>query len=104
MEPFNINIGYGDNAVTLTILPMAEHHYKVIYYGAIIGAVKYQSDSWDVIQAEDLEAGDLPFYQHDANSDKVDVILNEATVDEIGEEIDGILHVKDDVLRVEEEL
>ena len=91
MEPFNIKIGYGANQVTLTIFPIDEYQYKVIYYGAILGAVKYDIDCWESIPSEELEADDLPLYQHDVNSGRIYLILNEATVDEIGNEIEDLL-------------
>jgi len=96
MKPFNIKIGYGANEVTLTILPSDDHHYKVIYYGAVLGALKYDQDCWELIEQDQLEAGDLPYYQHDVNSGNVNVILNPATVDEIGEEIEHILQTEED--------
>jgi hypothetical protein len=87
MEPFNVKIGYGANEVTLTVLPTNEKEYKIIYYGAVLGAVKYQQDCWELIPLADLEAGDLPYYHHDVNSGNINVILDDATVDAIGEEI-----------------
>ncbi|MEJ7558171.1 MAG: hypothetical protein WKF66_07665 [Pedobacter sp.] len=97
MEPFNIKIGYGDNNVTLTILPTSDQQYKVIYFGAILGAVKYEADCWDLVSEEELQAGDLPFYRHDLNSDRANVILDEATIDEIGEEIEITLRLEKDI-------
>ncbi len=44
MEAFNIRIGYGENEVTLTILPTSDGYYKVIYYGGILGAVILEND------------------------------------------------------------
>jgi hypothetical protein len=89
MEPFNIKICYGDNDVTLTILPMPDNQYKVIYYGAILGALKHETDTWEVIPPDDLEAGDLPFYQH--NSDNINIILDAPTVGGIGHEIEYVI-------------
>jgi hypothetical protein len=97
MEPFNIKIGYEDADVTLTILPIAEHQYKVIYFGAVLGAVQYLTGGWESIPVEELEAGDLPYYQHDSNSDKANLILNESTVDEIGEKIEHSLGTEKDL-------
>lgn len=91
MEPFNIKIGYGANEVTLTILPIGDQQFKVIYYAAVLGGVKYVVDCWEAIAPEDLEAGDLPFYHHDVNSGNVNIVLNDATVDEIGAEIEHLL-------------
>ncbi len=97
MEPFNIKIGYGVNEVTLTILPADNDCYKVIYSGAIIGAVKLDIDCWESVPEEDIVAGDLPFYKHNLSSGKPNIILNEATVDEIGDEIEHILRGDEDL-------
>ncbi|TDQ08195.1 hypothetical protein [Pedobacter metabolipauper] len=96
MEPFNIKIGYGEKEVTLTILPTDEAYYKVIYYGAILGAIRYQADdSWELVPEEEIIAGDLPMYVHDLKADRLDVVLNDTVVDEIGEEIEIILKLND---------
>lgn len=89
MEVFNIKIGFGDNEVTLTILPMEEGYYKVIYYGGILGAVRLDKDhtTWEKVPDEEIEAGDLPFYKHNLSADRLDVVLDEHTVHQIGEEI-----------------
>lgn len=93
MEVFNIKIGYGDNEITLTILPTAQKYYKVIYYGGILGAIRLKKDhsSWEQVPEEEIEAGDLPFYKHDINADRPDILLDENTIRKIGEEIE---HVK----------
>lgn len=89
MDVFNIKIGFGDNEVTLTILPMEEGYYKVIYFGGILGAVRLDTDhtTWEKVPDEEIEAGDLPLYRHDLSADRLDVVLDEHTVQRIGEEI-----------------
>jgi hypothetical protein len=91
MEVFNIKIGFGANEVTLTILPMDEGYYKVIYYGGILGAVRLDNDhmTWEKVPDDEIEAGDLPFYRHDLSADRLDVVLDEHTVHQIGEEINA---------------
>lgn len=86
--PFNIKIGYGQKEVTLTILPTDEGYYKVIYYGGILGAVCFDGDDWDLMDAEDVVAGDLPPYEPPLNGDRLEIVLNELTVDRIGREIE----------------
>lgn len=88
MKVFNIKIGFGDNELTLTILP-AEEYYKVIYYGGILGAVRLESDNetWEKVPDEEVEPGDLPLYKHDLTADRLDVVLDEHTIQRIGEEI-----------------
>lgn len=89
MEAFNIRIGYGENEVTLTILPTSDGYYKVIYYGGILGAVRLEDDmeSWEKVPDDEIIAGDLPLYKHDLTADRLDVVLDEITVKRIGEEI-----------------
>ncbi len=91
MEPFNIKIGYGEKEVTLTILPIEAGYYKVIYYGGILGAVCYDepSDCWQAVPKEDIEAGDLPLYEHDLKADRLDIVLNDGCIQEIGNEIEA---------------
>lgn len=90
MEVFNIKIGFGKNEVTLTILP-TEKYYKVIYYGAVLGAVRPEEDNetWEKVPDEEVEAGDLPFYVHNLSADRLDVVLDNVTVHRIGEEINA---------------
>ena len=89
MEVFNIKIGFGANEITLTILPTEEGYYKVIYYGGILGAIRLDKDHhiWEKVADDDLEAGDLPVYKHDLTADRLDIVLDEHTVQRIGEEI-----------------
>lgn len=84
---FNIKFGYGQKEVTLTILPH-EDYYKVIYFGGIMGAVRYVDNDWDLIEADQLEGGDLPLYTPDLNGDRLEVVLDENSVDTIGQEIE----------------
>ena len=93
MEPFNIKVGFSENEVTLTILP-TENFYKVIYYGAILGAVKYKNDTdgWELMSRDEYIAGDLPFYIHDLSSDRLEFVLDDNTVDHIGTEIENALY------------
>jgi len=89
MEPFNIKVGFGEREVTLTIMPH-EAYYKVIYYGGILGAVRFENDTdlWEIVPADEVEAGDLPMYQDDLSGDRLKIVLDDETVDEIGEEIE----------------
>lgn len=84
---FNIKFGYGQQEVTLTILPK-EEYFKVIYFGGIMGAVRVLEGEWDLIEVEDLEGGDLPLYAPDLKGERLEVVLDEDTVDAIGREIE----------------
>jgi hypothetical protein len=94
MDPFNIKIKYGTQEVTLTILPTEEEYYKVIYYGAILGAVCFDGEHWDQVPLEQIAAGDLPFYEPGSNGDRVEIEMTDYVIDRIGEEID--LYVDDE--------
>lgn len=89
MKVFNVKIGFGKNELTLTVLPSLEGYYKIIYYGAILGAIRLENDNetWERVPDEEIEAGDLPLYQHDLTADRLDIVLDEHTVHRIGEEI-----------------
>ncbi|WP_158799737.1 hypothetical protein [Pedobacter sp. L105] len=90
MEVFNVKIGFGENELTLTILP-TDNYYKVIYYGGVLGAIRPEDNhaSWEKVPDEDVEAGDLPLYKHDLTADRLDIVLDESTVNLIGEEINA---------------
>jgi hypothetical protein len=87
-ETFNIKVGYGKKEVTLTILE-TEDYYKVIYFGGIMGAVRCIDGEWDLIGLEELPGGDLPQYSPDLNGDRLEIVLDELTVDAIGAEIES---------------
>ena len=89
MEPFNIKVGYGEREVTLTILP-TDGYYKVIYYAGILGAIRYDHDAgyWEIVPPEELPVADLPNYVHDLSSDRLEIVLTDETVAEIGNEIE----------------
>lgn len=89
MDVFNIKIGFGENELTLTILPTEEGHYKIIYYGGVLGAIRLEADNetWEKVPEDELEAGDLPFYKHDLTADRLEIVLDDPIVTRIGEEI-----------------
>lgn len=96
-KAFNVRVGYGDNEVTLTILPSKENYYKVIYYGGVMGAVCFNGEIWDLIDKEDVEPGDLPLYEPEIKGERLDIVLDGAIVEEIGEEIELYLAKPDDL-------
>jgi hypothetical protein len=93
MEMFNIKVGFGEQEVTLTILPTTHNYYLVMYFGGIIGAVRMDTDGefWEQVPDEEIIATDLPLYQPDLEADRLDVVLCEDTVSHIGEEITIVL-------------
>lgn len=94
-EAFNIKVGYGEKEVTLTILPHEEGYYKVIYFGGIMGGVYCRDGDWELMGIEEIEAGDLPFYIPDLKGERLEVLLDEITVDAIGNEIE-LYYLDDD--------
>jgi hypothetical protein len=88
MKPFNIKVGYGDNEVTLTILPENKKQYKVIYYGAVLGAVRLdEHNCWEQVPEDEVEVGDLPPFEPDYKDDRLEFVLNDDTAEDIGIEI-----------------
>ncbi len=87
MESFNIKISYGTNEVTLTILPTDNDYYKVIYYGGVLGAVCFDGNDWEAVAPENLEAGDLPFYEPGRPGERIEIELTDHVIDRIGWEI-----------------
>ncbi|MDR6782513.1 hypothetical protein ABIE26_000999 [Pedobacter africanus] len=93
MEPFNIKVGFGEKEVTLTILPTKEGYYKVIYFGGIVGAVRPEADGegWEQVDEDEITAGDLPPYEPNLNADRLNFVMSEYIISNIGEEISAIL-------------
>lgn len=87
-EPFNIKIGYGENEVTLTILPVGDNYFKVIYFGGVMGAVYFNGEEWDLIEKDEVKPGDLPLYHPELNGERLEIVLDQLTVAAIGEEIE----------------
>jgi hypothetical protein len=93
MEPFNIKLSVSGQTATLTILPADLGLFKIVYYGAVMGAVRAPEDGkdWTLVPEEELVAGDLPFYQATLDSDRVNVRLDDVTVKTIGAEIQNTI-------------
>jgi hypothetical protein len=86
-EAFNIKIGFGINEITLTILQHKDY-YKVIYFGGIMGAVHQTDGDWELMNPEEVDAGDLPQYTPALKGERLEIVLDEHTVDAIGREIE----------------
>lgn len=89
MEPFNIKISPKRQIVTLTILPEALY-FKIIYYGAIVGAVKKVANDWVAIPTDDIEPGDLPLYEYKQSNiaEQPNFELSLRLIRQIGKEIE----------------
>lgn len=86
-EAFNVKIGYDSREVTLTIL-RAVNYYKVIYFGGVMGGVRFTDGKWELIDPEELEAGDLPLYTPDQKGERLEITLNKDIAEAIGKEIE----------------
>jgi len=90
MEPFNIKITSQNQPIVLTVLPTDKGYYKVIYFGAILAALKQQeSNIWELIEREEMEAGDLPYYLPNAAGDRIEIILDQKFVADVGAAIEA---------------
>ena len=89
MDPFNIKVSYQDQVVSLTILPETAY-YKIIYYGAIVGAVRKVASDWKAVPAEEIAPGDLPLYDYKQSNtaEQPNFKLDNTTIIQIGKEIE----------------
>lgn len=63
-------------------------YYKVIYFGGIMGAVKQINEDWELMDPQEVDAGNLPQYITDLKGERLEIVLEEHTVDAIGSEIE----------------
>ncbi|MBB5437956.1 hypothetical protein HDC92_001630 [Pedobacter sp. AK017] len=91
MDPFNIIIRVDGAQVDLNIHPQEAGTYKIVYHGALIGEIFMGSDgeNWEAITADELQPGGFPIYEYDETSGHQDILLDEATVQEIGRQINS---------------
>lgn len=93
MEPFNIKISHGSRQLTLTILPLEDDVFKIIYYNGILGGVKKQRKQWELLSLDEVAGEDLPFYEPKHGEDRIEIELTEQIADRIGVEIE--LHLEE---------
>lgn len=91
MDPFNIIINVNKERIDLNIHPQEAGTYKIIYHGALLGEIFMGNDgeNWEAVTADELEPGGFPVYEYDETSGHQDILLDEATVQEIGKKITG---------------
>lgn len=100
MGPFNIKIVHKDLEITLTILPDVQRYYSVIYFGGVIGAVKYNNKEkcWKWLSADQIHLGNLPLYKPEKNNNRPELITekgsieNEQLLKKIGNEIEYVIN------------
>ncbi len=95
MAPFNIRIKPEEQFVSFTILPTDKGYYKIVYYGAILAAIEQVDNDWRVLPLENIEAGDLPFYQHTADNDRSELKLDKSFTNLVGSAIKAELATQD---------
>lgn len=86
-KALNIRIGYGKKEVTITLVKHRDY-YKVIYFGGIMGGIQHFDGEWELMDPADVEAGDLPPYTPDLKGDRLEMVLDEHTINAIGKEIE----------------
>lgn len=88
MEPFNICIATQPLPKTLTIHPEPESaSYKVLYQGALLGALRQQKDCWAAVGQEKVEPGSFLLYNQKFGAERADIDLDYSTVSLIAAEI-----------------
>lgn len=92
MDPFNIIIRADGEQIDLNIHPQESGSYKIIFHGALLGEIFMSSggENWTAITAQELEPGGFPVYEYDENSGHENILLNYATVQEIGKQISNV--------------
>lgn len=91
MNPFNIIISVSGKQIDLNIHPQEAGTYKIIYHGALLGEIFIGSNggNWEAVTADELQPGGFPVYKYDETSGHQDLLLDDATVQEIGRQISG---------------
>ncbi|MEJ5995821.1 hypothetical protein WG904_15430 [Pedobacter sp. Du54] len=92
MQPFNIHIQNNEEEITLTIIP-EKNYYKIVFYGGIIGAIEAFEGGWKLLEEEEIEAGDLPFYDYKHGVDNQPKLeLNLPKINQIAAEIENVIN------------
>lgn len=81
--------------MSLTVLPTDEGYYKIIYYAAVLTALEKKEDGgWELLEKENIEAGDLPYYIPVTGSDHIAITLDETFAVNAGAAIDEALQTE----------
>ncbi|TKC09964.1 hypothetical protein FA048_07065 [Pedobacter polaris] len=93
MEPFNIKINHNQQEITLTILPEKDY-FKIVYFGAIVGAIKQLDHDWELVAEDEIEPGILPLYDYKQSysDDQPKVVLNLPEINQIAGEIENVIY------------
>jgi uncharacterized protein YgfB (UPF0149 family) len=90
MESFDIVITVQEQQVSITLQPEQAGVYKVIYHGMLVGeiAAGEYGDSWHTVPIEAVSPGIYPMYEHDASKNIPRIVLDELTLQQIGDAMD----------------
>lgn len=89
MDSFNITITIQDQPISLTLQPEGADDYKVIFHDMLVGEIVKSRESavWKELPLDQVSPGIYKMYEHH-DSNKPKVMLDEKTIQEIGNEID----------------
>jgi len=89
MDPFNIIIRREKEQIDLNIHPQEAGTYKVVYHGALLGEIfrNSQGENWKAVTADQIKPDGFPVYEYDETSGHEYILLDDGTVQEIGEQI-----------------
>lgn len=89
MESFDIIIPIQNEKVSLTLQPEQEGTYKVIHHGMLIGEItSVDGKFWRAVPMEEVKPGIYPMYEHDASKGTPRILLDEETLQLIGDAIE----------------
>jgi hypothetical protein len=89
MDPFNIVIRNGQQQIDLNIHPQETGSYMIIYHGALLGKIFLGSDgeNWKALTVDKIQPAGMPSYDYDETSGYRYILMNTATVQQIGRQI-----------------
>jgi hypothetical protein len=90
MTAFNIDIELDDQQITLTIIPK-DDYFKIVYSGGILGAIRKQESDWILLEAEEIEPGELKPLDYKQTEDRHQITLGVAEVNQISGAIENHL-------------
>ncbi|TCD00721.1 hypothetical protein EZ449_19665 [Pedobacter frigidisoli] len=91
MTAFNIRFEHAGNTVTLTIIPK-DDYYLIVYFGGILGAIRNRDTDWVILKKEDINHGELSYYDHTTESAATKITLGTAEINQIAGEIENHSH------------
>jgi len=94
MNPFNIRFKHKWRYITLTILPVDEHCFDVIYFGGILGVLCKKRKKYNAVDLDKITDRDLPFYsaKYKKDAERLNLKLTDKLVAKIGFEIENVLN------------